>query len=158
MQTFRSRGARSLVLLHERELRAFVATWRSVRAAGLALPTDPDPSYASLEDLLRHVLRAARGYLVWTSEVLGLPDPGVEPTPEPGPLGVAPEEYLEHVLGRWRTGLVAADGEALERTEARSRWGVTYCADGMLEHAVMHPLRHRFQLEEWLAGRRPQGV
>ena len=150
MQTFRSRGARALVILHERELRAFVATWKTAQAARLLLQPDPDPAYASLDHLLCHVLRAARGYLVWSSEVLGLPDPQVEVVPEPGLLASAPEEFLEHVLARWRTGLVAADGEALERTEARSRWGVTYSVDAMLEHAVMHPLRHRFQLEELL--------
>ena len=30
----------------------------------------------------------------------------------------------------------------------QSRWGVDYCIDAMLEHAVMHPIRHVFQLEE----------
>jgi hypothetical protein len=153
MNAFRSRGARALVVLHERELRSFLATWRTARAVGLALDPDPDPSYESMEALLRHVLRAARGYLTWTCEVLALPDPGVEPAPEPADLAAAPEAFLEHVLDRWRAGLAGADGRTLEATEAKSRWGATYCADAMLEHAVMHPLRHRFQLEERLGGR-----
>ena len=34
--------------------------------------------------------------------------------------------------------------------EHLSRWKVTYCIDGMLEHAVMHPIRHRVQLEALL--------
>ncbi len=150
MTTYRSRGARALVHLHECELRAFVATWRRAQGLGIAVRADADPSYASPAALLQHVLRAARGYLVWTCEVLKLSDPGVRPAPEPAELAVGPEAYLEHVLERWRTGLVLADPEALERTEAKSRWGVTYSVDGMLEHAVMHPLRHRFQLEEWI--------
>jgi hypothetical protein len=32
-----------------------------------------------------------------------------------------------------------------------SRWNVHYCIDAMLEHAVMHPIRHTFQLQELLA-------
>ena len=31
-----------------------------------------------------------------------------------------------------------------------SRWKVEYCIDAMLEHAVMHPIRHEFQLSNLL--------
>jgi len=41
--------------------------------------------------------------------------------------------------------------EQLDGVEARSRWGVSYSVDAMLEHAVMHPMRHAFQIEGWLA-------
>jgi hypothetical protein len=34
--------------------------------------------------------------------------------------------------------------------EHTTRWGATLSIDGMLEHAVLHPARHRFQLEELL--------
>jgi hypothetical protein len=37
-----------------------------------------------------------------------------------------------------------------------SRWGVNYCVDAMLEHAVMHPERHRFQLLELMGARQKQ--
>jgi len=30
----------------------------------------------------------------------------------------------------------------------KTRWGEDMSLQGMLEHAVMHPARHRFQLEE----------
>jgi uncharacterized damage-inducible protein DinB len=33
---------------------------------------------------------------------------------------------------------------------------VSYSVDAMLEHAVMHPVRHRFQIEAWLAPSRPR--
>jgi len=41
---------------------------------------------------------------------------------------------------------------AFDRPEHESRWGVKDYVDAMLEHAVMHPIRHAFQLEGWLAG------
>ena len=53
-----------MTLLHEEHLRAFVVVWRAARQAGVALPATADPNYASLEVLLQHVLRAARGYAV----------------------------------------------------------------------------------------------
>jgi len=33
-----------------------------------------------------------------------------------------------------------------------SRWGTPYSIDAMLEHAVMHPIRHAYQLEKLMAG------
>ncbi len=40
--------------------------------------------------------------------------------------------------------------EKLETPEYPSRWQTRYCIDSMLEHAVMHPIRHAFQLDELL--------
>ena len=57
----RYNGARSLVVLHEHHLRSFVKTWKRAQAKSLPLPATEDPSYASRETLLRHVLSAARG-------------------------------------------------------------------------------------------------
>lgn len=150
LPAYRSRGARALVLLHERELRACIETWRRARAAGVHLPATEDPSYASLEHLLRHVLRAARGYMTWICEQLSLPDPGIRATPEADALPAELDAYLEHVCERWRTPLADVADEALEPATYRSRWKVPYSIDGMLEHAVMHPIRHALQLEELL--------
>jgi hypothetical protein len=60
---------------------------------------------------------------------------------------------MEHVLERWRMPLVNVADERLE-TEYQTRWKTLYCVDAMLEHAVMHPIRHAFQLEELM--RSPQ--
>ena len=43
--------------------------------------------------------------------------------------------------------------EKLETPEYPSRWQTRYCIDSMLEHAVMHPIRHAFQLDELLKDR-----
>jgi hypothetical protein len=39
----------------------------------------------------------------------------------------------------------------------KTRWGEDMSCEGMLEHAVMHPLRHRFQLEELMEAQRKGG-
>ena len=151
---YQYRGARALVLLHEQELRAFVAVWRRARAASVPLPVTSDPDYASLESVLFHVLRAARGYMTWMCESLGLDDPGIEPPPPVERLAVEVDRYLEHLLERWRQPLAGLPEERFHAPEFRSRWGVLYCVDAMLEHAVMHPVRHAFQLQELLEGAR----
>lgn len=148
LNDYRYGGARAMVILHERELRQFFAVWQRARAAGVRLPETDDPDYASMERLLWHVLACAASYMTWMCEMLELPDAGFRPVPAPDVLAGEAESYLEHVIERWRTPLAEVSEEACCQPEYTSNWNVRYCIDAMLEHAVMHPLRHRFQLEE----------
>ena len=135
-----------MILLHEEELRHFLDTWRRARAAGVHLPETSDPDYASYECLLVHVLGCARGYMLWMCEKLGLPQPDIRPTPAPDAIEVAAAEQLELVCAGWRAPLREVPRERFSEVY-ESRWSVPYCIDAMLEHAVMHPIRHTHQLE-----------
>ncbi|MGA2975023.1 MAG: hypothetical protein ABSF77_06920 [Spirochaetia bacterium] len=149
LPNYRYRGARALVLLHERALRELLPAWRRANAAHVQLPSTKDPNYVSLESLLHHALRAARGYMTWLCEKLGLPDSGIDPAPEPSHVKQDAERYIEHLLERWRLPLADVEETRLEAVH-KTRWGEDMSCEGMLEHAVMHPIRHRFQLEELL--------
>lgn len=142
----RYRGARSLVVLHDYHLRSFVQIWKRAHAKLISLPESDDPSYDSREALLSHVLSAARGYMVWMCEVLELPDPQIDKPPAAESVAAAVDDYVHHLADRWAGPLVDVDADRFENTEHQSRWGVRYCVDAMLEHAVMHPLRHEHQL------------
>ena len=143
---YRYGSARTLVFLHGQYLRECFEAWRKARAYGIALPETDDPSYASLETLLEHVLGSARHYMRWMCEKLGLPDPGIGPAPKPEVIGAEAESYLAHLVDRWRLPLSEIDEERFNSPEHQSAWGVRYCIDAMLEHAVMH----RVQLQELL--------
>jgi uncharacterized damage-inducible protein DinB len=147
LSSYRYRGARALVLLHEKSMREFLPVWRKAKAAQLKLPATKDPSYASLETLLHHGFRASRGYMTWLCENLGLPDPGIDEAPEASRVEQEADRYLEHLLKRWRLPLAEVEEKRFEAIH-KTRWGEDMSLEGMLEHAVMHPLRHRFQLEE----------
>lgn len=145
---YRYNGARAMVILHERHIRAFLETWRTFKGSGRELPSTDDPDYVSADALLKHVLGAARRYMLWACEVLDLPDPRIDPPPDVPTIDSLSGDYLEHVIQQWRTPLSAVPEERFESPEHPSSWKVLYCVDAMLEHAVMHPIRHRFQLEE----------
>ncbi len=145
---YRYRGARALVLLHEQQMRRCLAVWKEAKAANITLPETADEDYESLETLLRHVLRAAGRYMVWMCKQLELPDPDIRPAPELATIEAEADGYLEHVLERWRSPLAEVPEEKFEPATYASNWGTPYCIDAMLEHAVMHPMRHAFQLEE----------
>ena len=151
---YRSRAVRAMVLLHAEHLRRFLRTWRLALAAPPVLPQTADPNYASLGALGQHVLRAAGGYLIWICENLRLPDPGVRPAPDAAAIALEADDYLEHVVDRWQGESLRQIGdEQLDTPEYPSRWGTRYSIDSMLEHAVMHPIRHSFQLEELMKNR-----
>lgn len=149
---YKSRGVRALVLLHDEYLRRFFKTWQRARAAHVILPSTEDPAYVSFDTLGHHVLRAARGYIVWICEKLQLPDPCIRPVPDALVMSQEAEGYLEHLLACWSTHLQSIRDEQLDTPEFRSRWNTLYSIDAMLEHAVMHPIRHAFQLEELMRG------
>jgi hypothetical protein len=152
LQDYRWRGARALVLLHEKAMRELLATWRDAERAGVTLPRTDDPHYASLETLLHHALRSSRGYLVWLCQKLGLPDPGIDSAPRPDVVKAEADRFLEHLLTRWRLALTDVEAERFETMHAG--WGEGITGLAMLEHAAMHPQRHRFQLEELMEAQR----
>jgi len=135
-----------MVTLHEEHLRTFVITWRKAKELNIKLPETTDKDYESLETLLRHVLRAARGYMTWMCEKLDLPDAAIDPAPEAEKIVSVLDTYLKHLVERWKHPLNNVAAEKFEDKLYTSRWGVDYCIDAMMEHAVMHPIRHEFQL------------
>lgn len=146
---YRSRAVRALVMLHEQRMRSFLPVWKEAQRKNVALPGSGNPSYQSHEALLRHVLGAARGYLVWVAGCLGLPDPGVPEAPPAERIGAEAEGFMETVLAAWVR--VHADVEQGQLRDKRYAWhSLEMYVEMMLEHAVVHPERHQFQLEELL--------
>ncbi len=146
IQKYKYNGARSLVLLHEKHLTNFLETWHEAKKINVELPKTDDPDYQSLETLLFHVLRSARGYMTWICEKLDLPDPKIDNPPEINNIAKKADQYLLHLFEKWRLPLIEIEEEKFHSPTFKSRWGVEYCIDAMLEHAVMHPIRHEFQL------------
>jgi hypothetical protein len=146
---YTDRGVRAAVILHDREMRAFLPVWRRALAQDPALPVTEDRAYASLGALGRHVLGAGRGYVTWVCRCLELPDPGIPMVPDADGIVAGADAYMEDLLSTWATALTGVPSHRLEEV-FQANWGTPYSIDAMLEHAVMHPLRHRFQLEELL--------
>jgi len=147
IKEYKYKGARSLVILHDTHLRSCVKTWREAKKFNIILPATEDEYYKSLDTLLFHILRSARNYMVWCCEKLELPDPGIDNPPQAGAVEAEADKYLTHLLEKWKTPLALIEEEKFHTPSYKSRWGVDFCIDAMLEHAVMHPIRHEFQLK-----------
>jgi len=145
LTSYKYRGARALVLLHEEALREFVETWKNAKEKATPLPVTKDPNYTSYDTLMRHVLFWARDYMMWICEQLELPDPKIDPAPAPESIEKELDSYLEHLLTQWRKPLENVSKGRFFEEVYKTRWLTLYCIEAMLEHAVMHPKRHRFQ-------------
>ena len=139
-------GARAMVALQEQHLKSFLEIWRKAKEKNIRLPETDDEDYESLETLLVHVLRASRGYMTWMCEKLNLPDPKIASIPNSEEVEQVADSFLEHLIERWRLPLGDIPEELFFDKTYTSRWGADYCIDAMLEHAVMHPIRHEYQL------------
>ena len=76
-----------------------------------------------------------------------LPDPQINSTPVDEDIETEGDNYLEQVIEGWKLPLTNVPEDKFNSVVYKSRWGVEYCIDAMMEHAVMHPLRHEFQLK-----------
>ena len=85
--------------------------------------------------------------MTWMCDKLQLPDPKIDPTPEAGEIESIADTYLEHLIEKWKHPLSVVPAEKFEDQLYTARWGVDYCIDAMMEHTVMHPIRHEFQLQ-----------
>jgi hypothetical protein len=151
---FQSRAVSSLVELHERELRSFLEVWDRFLGAGAPMPeARGDKSYESRETLGAHVLMAARGYLVRIGEWVGRPMSDVDGSQDPSDIAGRMPQFADGVLAAYRRHLNAVTGAELEAQSHKTRWGELYSVEMLLEHAVVHPMRHRIQLERILEAR-----
>ena len=149
LENYKYRGARACVLLHEKYMKEFLEVWKEAKAKGITTYVEGDDDYKSMETLLLHVLRAARGYMTWMCKMLELPDPDIRKVPDVEVIEEQADDYLSKLLAKWEKPLTNVTARQCYIPEFASMWRTKYCIDAMLEHAVSHPIKHTFQLKEW---------
>ena len=135
-----------MIALHRKHILSFVDTWKSAKAANIILPETDDEWYISVDMLGRHILNSARNYNIWICKKLDLPEPAIIPAPDAENLPDQIDKYTGHLLENWGQQLYDVPENKFHSQTYTSNWGVEYCIDAMMEHAVMHPIRHEFQL------------
>lgn len=109
-----------------------------------------DEDCRSVQTIMSHVVRAGYGYADYIREQFSIA------STRPQPKLLSRQESLEQLKaalrytvqtleGRWEMS-----GEEISGTVINSRWGVVYDVEGLLEHAVVHILRHRRQIEKFI--------
>jgi hypothetical protein len=122
------------------------AAWLQLRDA-----ETEDPDCRTIQTVMRHVVRAGFGYANYIRKELGIPEgrSGAELVSVGEVAGEvdAMLTYMAETLdGRW----TMSDDE-ITALKMQVRWGPTYDLEQLLEHAIVHVLRHRRQVERFLS-------
>lgn len=154
---FRNNGATG-ALLDEyekalRELQTLIAPLSGADLTRIIDPHTPDPDCVSIQTVLTHVVRSGYNYVVAIRNHLGenLPyrdsvlNDSVEAYHEDlNQLMV----YNESLFSNYPVLVLEEQDEALK---IKVRWGQRYDIEQLFEHAIVHILRHRRQIEKMIA-------
>lgn len=152
-KTFRSGAIGALMDEYERaaaELRRVVEQISEDDFVRVVDSRTKDDDCRSVQTIMSHVVRAGYGYADYIREQFSIesarPESKLLSREEALEQLDAALGYTEQTLeGRWEMS-----GEEISRTVIKSRWGVVYDVEGLLEHAIVHILRHRRQIEKFI--------
>ena len=109
-----------------------------------------DDDCRSAQTIMAHVVSAGYGYADYIRAVWTIPS--ARPPKTLLPRQAALEQFAamlaytaQTLEGRWEMS-----DEEITGIVIQSRWGVTYDLEQLLEHAIVHILRHRRQLEKFI--------
>ena len=153
LETYRSGAIGALMDEYERaasELEGLVKRIPETDFVRVVDSQTRDEDCRSVQTIMSHVVRAAYGYADYIREQFSIesarPHPRLLSHRESLEQLAAALEYTAQTLeGRWEMS-----DEEIAGTVINSRWGVVYNVEGLLEHAVMHILRHRRQIEKFI--------
>jgi uncharacterized damage-inducible protein DinB len=129
------------------ELRRLVETFDEEAFGRILDSRTSDEDCRSVQTIMSHVVGSGYGYAVYIRGALAMP---MERPPKRllshrevlGEFDAMLKYTIETLDGRWEM-----PDEAIQGTAIQSRWGVTYDLEQLLEHAIVHILRHRRQIE-----------
>ncbi len=109
-----------------------------------------DPNCKSIKTIMNHVIGSGYGYADSIRQAYAVPSE----RPPAAVLSRVPSlEGLKNMLGYTSATLEGRwnyTDEQVSAVHIQSRWGVHYDMEQMLEHAIVHVLRHRRQVERFL--------
>jgi uncharacterized damage-inducible protein DinB len=113
-----------------------------------------DKEFPNISVIMEHVIGAANVYVDYIDDAISGTDGGRRTHAH---TLTTPEEAMECVWAAFQRmvdllGSIKGWGdEELEKAVLVTRWNQQFDAEQMLEHAIVHILRHRRQIERWLA-------
>jgi uncharacterized damage-inducible protein DinB len=110
-----------------------------------------DESCRSIQTITTHVVGAGYGYANYIRKVFSMSFEPIQREPvQRGEASGKIDKMLAYTIetldGKWEMS-----EDEICKIVIHSGWGVTYDLEQLLEHAIVHVLRHRRQIEKFLA-------
>lgn len=148
-QIFVSPAVKTLARLHEKHLLLFFNTWQKCKSTNLLLPKTSDLDYNSMDTLLHHVINSSKNYLIWICKNVNIDYSNVSSEMFLNPNELYTQKFIDKLTLLWKNSLTKLTSSDMEKVFI-SNWDVKYSIEAMLEHAVMHCIRHEYQLRNLL--------
>ena len=132
------------------ELRRLVEQIDEADAVRVVDPTTEDEDCRSVQTIMSHVVNAGYGYADLLRKQFS-----VTSTRPPRAL-LSPREYVEQLdavlayTDETLEGRGQMTYEEMSGAAIKAGWGPTYDVEQLLEHAIVHVLRHRRQIEKFM--------
>lgn len=129
------------------DLKAVIAKTSEADFSRVLDPETKDEDCRTMQTIITHVVRAGYAYANYIREVFciaTIPPVGrlVSHNEAVAEVDKMLEYTAETLRGRWEMSDEEMDSKRID-----SRWGMRYNLEQMLEHAIVHILRHRRQIE-----------
>jgi len=113
-------------------------------------PDTKDEDCRSVQTIMNHVVRAGYGYSNYLRKEFGINSDNPVYQINNAPEAISHfERMLEYTVqtleGKWEM-----PDEEMNKIKIITRWGATLDMETLLEHAIVHILRHRRQIERFL--------
>jgi hypothetical protein len=154
---YRLNGAKGALLdEYERALNGLKRTIADLTPSELVFVVDPltkDPDCHSIQTVLTHVVRSAFGYATYIRQHQGEKiDFRASKTCDTVAEYAAELDAAFHFTEKTFESYPDIELEVFEtENKMRVRWGQLYDNEQIMEHAIVHVLRHRRQIERFLA-------
>ena len=156
LKTYRDRGAVGALLdEYEKAILEVKTVIRPLSATDLTTIVDPhtkDPDCVSIQSILGHVVRAGYNYVIEVRNAQG-----EKHQPRTTKTNPSVQDYLDdlNIMFDYNVQLFEDyPNLRLEESDITKKmkvsWGQTYDVEQLFEHAIVHVLRHRRQIERFI--------
>lgn len=151
LEDYRQGAIGSLLDEYERALEELKFVLQSVSANNYSRIVEGESEYChSIEVIMNHVVRAGYGYAKYISDALSMSSSPVKDQQIPQiKIGEELEKMFAHTAEIFEGERKITD-EEMENIFFKTRWSESYNIDQLMEHAIVHILRHRRQIEKFL--------
>ncbi len=151
LEDYRTGAVGSLMDEYERAAFELKSILQNVREADYSRIVEGESEHCrSIQIIMNHVVRAGYGYSKYIRDALSMEALPVEDKQIPqSKIGSEIDKMLAYTAEIFEGRSKTMD-EEMETVYFKTRWEVTYNIDQLFEHAIVHILRHRRQIEKFL--------
>ena len=151
LEQYRKGAIGSLLDEYEKALSELKSVLRNVGETDYSRVVEGESAHCrSIQIIMNHVVRAGYGYSKYMRDALSMDCLPVEDKQIPQAAILAEIDQMFAYTAAVFEGDRQITDEEMEEIFFKTRWDVVYNVDQLFEHAIVHILRHRRQIQKFL--------